>query len=671
DAWTVNKQLFSRSEKALRLLQTPSFCERPRKIVANGEELELMYQRCELSRVVAAFTNKSTSHQHITIKDLFNILQGEISPSLLDLPYLKFLDLSLNDFHQDSIPEFIGSLQYIEYLKLSNANFRGTSPTHLGNLSHLEVLDLSGNCFSLKADNLNWAYDLSSLKVLDLGGVDLSNAEDWLDAVNMLPTLVELSLFFCKLHKPSKFDSCQLQGLIPDAIGNLNSFTSLDLSMNNFEGLFQKKSLQLSISSSLRELYLSNNRLIGSLEQSIAQLSQLVVLNMAGNHLEDLSSNWFVLKVSTSWIPLFQLETIDVVPDWFWNLSSRAKNMNFSFNNLHGYVPNLSPQLQLSLLDLIPYWLLCQLEGIGSGCKFIFWNNFTLMCSIKYGQNLVILNLANNSLYGQIPSSIGQLIHLRTLRLDRNRHAGELPLSLQNSTASVDNHSFTYIPHKIYYHYIFQNFLPFAKSLDLSSNKSTGQIPKEVMSLVGLKNLNLSTNHLIGPIPPNIAEMIELESLDLSRNQLSCTIPTGMTNLTSVAILDMSHNNLSGVIPRGLLLDRFDNSSYIGNLQLCGIPLSKICSNNESFGDPQCSRGDEENQDGSAITSLYTSLGLGFITGFWVFRGSLLLNRSWRYTYFRFLGNMNDKIYVMVAVGVTRLKRKFQRGQAPQVKGGQ
>ena len=105
-----------------------------------------------------------------------------------------------------------------------------------------------------------------------------------------------------------------------------------------------------------------------------------------------------------------------------------------------------------------------------------------------------------------------------------------------------------------------------------------------------------------------------------------------MTNLTSIAILDMSHNNLLGVISCGLLLDRFDNSSYIGNPQLCGIPLSKICSNNESFGDPQCSRGDEENQDGSAITSLYTSLGLGFITGFWVFRGSLLLNRSWRYT---------------------------------------
>ena len=83
---------------------------------------------------------------------------------------------------------------------------------------------MSGNCFSLKADNLNWVYGLSSLKVLDLGGVDLNNAEDWLDAVNMLPSLVELRLSFCTLHK------------LPQNLHRVN-FTSLkilDLSYNDF-----------------------------------------------------------------------------------------------------------------------------------------------------------------------------------------------------------------------------------------------------------------------------------------------------------------------------------------------------------------------------------------------------------------------------------------------------
>uniref|UniRef100_A0A7N2MNB1 Uncharacterized protein n=1 Tax=Quercus lobata TaxID=97700 RepID=A0A7N2MNB1_QUELO len=39
--------------------------------------------------------------------------------------------------------------------------------------------------------------------------------------------------------------------------------------------------------------------------------------------------------------------------------------------------------------------------------------------------------------------------------------------------------------------------------------------------------------------------------------------------------------------------------------------------------------------------------------------------RSWRHTYFRFLGNMTDKIYVTVVVGVAKLQRKFQRQQTP------
>ena len=105
-------------------------------------------------------------------------------------------------------------------------------------------------------------------------------------------------------------------------------------------------------------------------------------------------------------------------------------------------------------------------------------------------------------------------------------------------------------------------------------------------------------------------------------------------------VFNVSYNNLSGKIPFAHQFETFDSSSYIENPQLCGSPLSKICSIDESFGDPHCNNenGDEENQgiqkeeqDGFEIPSFYLSMGLGFITGLWVFWGSLLLNRSWRY----------------------------------------
>ena len=209
-------------------------------------------------------------------------------------------------------------------------------------------------------------------------------------------------------------------------------------------------------------------------------------------------------------------------------------------------------------------------------------------------QNLMILALKYNEFNGSIPL---QLCQLKYLNIASNNLSRTIPRCAFIDTSFRDTLTFMYLPYKIYYNYIFQHVFPLAKSLDLSSSKLTRQIPKEVMSLVGLKNLNLSTNHLVRPIPPNIAEMRELESLDLSRNHLSFTIPPDMTNLTFIVVLDVSHNNLSGVILCGLLLNRFHNSSYTGNPQLCGIPLSKISSSNKSFGDPQYSneKRDEKN----------------------------------------------------------------------------
>ncbi|KAL4645134.1 hypothetical protein ACB092_02G214200, partial [Castanea dentata] len=798
---------------------------------------------------------------HVTNLDLrspdsSNILRGEINRSLLDLPYLRYLDLSQNNFDYNPIPDFIGSLQHIEYLNLSNANFRGPIPSSLGNLSHSESLDFSGKGYSsLRAENLNWDYGLSFLKVLNLSGVDLSNAEDWLDSINMLSSLVELRLFYCMLHKLPQYlhhvnftslkildlsdnnftskipdwlfkighsvvylnlSRCQLQGLIPDAFGNMTSLTSLDLSRNDLEGPIP---LTLGMLEK-RELHLYENQLNGSLEQSLVQLSQLVALNVAGNDLEgniteahlnkfsrlrvlDLSSNQLVLNVSSNWIPPFQLETIglgscqlgpkfpqwlrsqinysfinishasivDVVPDWFWNLSSRVKQMDLSSNELKGNVPDFSSQLQLSLLDLSDNYFRSRLPRFSVSLSILFLANNSFFGSIshlcelfsannslsyldvssnnlsgeipdcwKYEKNLVILNLANNNLSGQIPNSIGQLINLKSLRLDNNSLSGEVTLSLKNCIAlrvlglarnklsgnvlawigenlqnliilelrsntfsghipfqmrqlkylrildlasnnlsgtiprcvffgmAKETLSLNYYPHTNHFEnfiltfksreYQSQSILPFVTLLDLSSNNLSGEIPEEVMSLAGLIILNLSNNHLVGPIPPNIGEMIILESLDLSRNHLSCSIPPSMANMPFLSAFNVSHNNLSGKIPASTQLSSLGDDSYRDNPQLCGPPVSKICSSDELNEDPHCSN---ENGDGEKIPSFYLSMGLGFIAGFWGLWGSLILNRSWRHTYFRFLGNMTDKIYVTVVVGAAKLQRKFQR----------
>ncbi|KAI7993837.1 Receptor-like protein EIX2 [Camellia lanceoleosa] len=61
-----------------------------------------------------------------------NILRGQVSPSLLDLNHLHYLDLSWNDI-QISNP--LGSLKSLRYLDLSGSIFNATIPHHLENLS--------------------------------------------------------------------------------------------------------------------------------------------------------------------------------------------------------------------------------------------------------------------------------------------------------------------------------------------------------------------------------------------------------------------------------------------------------------------------------------------------------------------------------------------------------
>lgn len=72
-------------------------------------------------------------------------LKGDISFSLVELPYLKHLDLSYIDFGGSQIPSFSGLLSELRYLNLSSTSVSGEIPPQLANLSNLQVLDLSYN----------------------------------------------------------------------------------------------------------------------------------------------------------------------------------------------------------------------------------------------------------------------------------------------------------------------------------------------------------------------------------------------------------------------------------------------------------------------------------------------------------------------------------------------
>ncbi|MED6224967.1 hypothetical protein PIB30_089201 [Stylosanthes scabra] len=128
-------------------------------------------------------------------------------------------------FGGNPIPMFIGSMQQLRYLSLSNAGFVGKIPKSLGNLTNLHFLDLSGNEFSPPL-NINLISELRLLEHLDMGNVYFGQAHNLLQPVSInltgAPKLRCLGLAGNGLTESAL-----------DALQNMTSLVHLDLSHNN------------------------------------------------------------------------------------------------------------------------------------------------------------------------------------------------------------------------------------------------------------------------------------------------------------------------------------------------------------------------------------------------------------------------------------------------------
>ncbi|MFS7958124.1 putative transferase [Helianthus anomalus] len=198
--------------------------------------------------------------------------------------------------------------------------------------------------------------------------------------------------------------------------------------------------------------------------------------------------------------------------------------------------------------------------------------------------------------------------------------------------------------------------LQLLKSIDISRNNLSGKLPCEITSLYDLASLNLSINKLHGEIPKDIGQLKSLQSLDLSRNDFSGHIPSSLAELTFLGYLDLSNNNLSGRIPTGTQLQGFNYTTYSGNPQLCGPPLTIRC----GF-PPVVEKKDVEEDEDDSWKSYYTGMGAGFAVGFSGICGALVLIRRFRYFFFASLSHIKDWIYVTALVHFGKLERKFRK----------
>ncbi|KAG5537172.1 hypothetical protein RHGRI_024563 [Rhododendron griersonianum] len=345
---------------------------------------------------------------------------------------------------------------------------------------------------------------------------------------------------------------------------------------------------------------MSDNYLNGTIPQCLVNSSSdsLLLLNLSSNNLHGTIPPTFMMGI---------------------------KMVDFSQNQLHGEVPRSLANcttLQILVLeynqieDVFPFWLgaLPELLVLILGSNRFHGAIENPKTNLKFPK-LCIVDLSQNDFSGKLPSEFFENWNAMKVVEKENSTYLQMVGNLSSSQGPkwVYERNYTYsvtIDSKgtdRFYEKIQSAFVV----IDFSSNKFSGEIPKSLGSLSGLQLLNISNNDLTGFIPSSLAYLTQLESLDLSRNLLSGEIPQQLTQLTFLSILNVSHNRLTGPIPQGEQFSTFENSSYDGNLGLCGVPLSKLCGTSETQPPPSCSSQGDDSEFPSGIHLMVIIMGYG------------------------------------------------------------
>ena len=374
-----------------------------------------------------------------------NQLSGGFPSAIYNMSSLLRLDLGGNWLLSGQLPKDFGlrlpPALYELYINVNN--FSGEIPPSVGNVSKLQVLELSYNSFH---GGVPEELDLlDELIVFNVNMNSLSGSLSFLGALSRCKSLVYLNLKsnrFEGILPPagiSNFSSLEqfivqdnlLEGDIPKSFSNLTAMTVIVLSYNRFsvavpKELWQMPNIQrlyfevnnlhgslppeLGLARNLNLLYLQVNKISGPIVDSIRNLTKLQKLNMAENQFEG------------------------EIPAGLWKLSE-VNELNLSHNKLQG----------------------------------------SLSAAMKNLGKLTQFDLSANKLSGFIPKTIGEMLMLDYLSLAKNNISGEIPSSI-GSIVSL-------------------------RTLDLSFNSLSGNVPETLTNLRHLENLNLSFNDLEGRLP--------------------------------------------------------------------------------------------------------------------------------------------------------------------------
>ncbi len=445
-----------------------------------------------------------------------------------------------------------GSPERVVHLVLNRRGLTGTLPAELGMLSHLTLLQITGNevTGAIPRD----LGRLRELQLLVLADNDLSGEIP--PEFDGLASLSHLNL-----------SNNSLTGTLPRELSSLTDLTSLYVDDNQLEGELPEGFGNLR---KLKFLYLNDNELSGELPADLGRISTLKVLSLDGNRLTG--------PIPPELGSLLSLEVLSLegnllrgaIPAELGRLS-RLQVLSLAANRLTGEIP-------------------AQLGAIHGLRRLSLHSNGFTGCIPKELADVPVNDLnslglkycgegkcAGGTAVAHPNANYGLVSDCTSLLEAVDKLAGSATLNWSTELAieNWDGVTISRSPRRI-------------SELNLSGRVLDGEVSHELANITELRVLDLSNNRLTGTIPSELSRLSNLRVLLLSDNRLHGQIPHDLARLENLVQLRLSSNSLAGCVPDELV-DVVDNDlDEFRNLPPCG---DVDCSSGLAVADPADNRG--------------------------------------------------------------------------------
>ncbi|KAL7181095.1 hypothetical protein ACSBR1_040036 [Camellia fascicularis] len=371
-----------------------------------------------------------------------------------------------------------------------------------------------------------------------------------------------------------------LTGFLPPSLANLTALQTLDLTSNNLGGRLPN----LAGLSSLQNLLLSFNKFASIpfdffLGMTSLEIVRLDHIPFSAQPIPDSIQSASSLKVFSATLSNFTGK----IPDYFG--VARLTSLCLAFNNLEGGLPATFSGSSIEQLWLTGQNSIYKLNG-----SIAVIQNMTKLTGLWLSLNnfsgqfpdfsrltwLESFEMSDNSITGQVPTSLVNLPRLTNVRLMNNLLQGPTPKF--NSSVMVDtengSNSFCLLDPGVACDPRVNTLLLIAESVGyptVFAKKWEGNDPCNNW-------LGIST------ISPNFSSVISLEVLILANNNLTGTIPNELTTLPNLIKLDVSNNRLSGQIPsfKSNVVVQTDGNPDLGKDGVAQAPMISVPSSKPS-----------------------------------------------------------------------------------------